>query len=131
MNFFVKDFNIKTASTDLLSFVGDAIYSLLVREKLIDEGNCRSNVLHQLSAKYVKASAQAKAYLVIEEDLTSLELSVYKRGRNAHNNHKPKKAESSDYHSATGLEALFGYLYLEGNKDRIALLFNKIWQNKD
>ena len=129
MNFFVKDFNIKTASTDSLSFVGDAIYSLLVREKLIDEGNCRSNVLHQLSAKYVKASAQAKAYLVIEEDLTSLEFAVYKRGRNAHNNNTPKNTTVGEYHSATGIEALFGSLYLNKEQDRITYLFDLIWND--
>lgn len=125
------EFDVKTASTDSLSFVGDAVYSLLVRRRLIAEGQCRSNMLHSLSAKYVNAAAQAAAFTAIENMLTDSELAVYKRGRNAHNNHKPKRADCGDYHVATGLEALFGYIYLSGDFDRINGLFEVIWQNKE
>lgn len=120
------EFDIKTASTDQLAFVGDAVYSLLVREYLCKIGKCRSNALHTSSAKIVKANSQAAAYKAIEDILDEKELSVYKRGRNAHNNHKPKNSTECDYHSATGFEALFGFLYLSKQNERIAELFNII-----
>ncbi|MGN0174410.1 MAG: Mini-ribonuclease 3 [Acutalibacteraceae bacterium] len=119
-------FDIKTASTDQLAFVGDAVYSLLVREQLCLDGKCHSNELHTSSAKLVKANAQANAFLKIKDILNEKELSVYKRGRNAHNNHKPKNSTESDYHSATGIESLFGYLYMTEQNERIHQLFNII-----
>ncbi|MBQ7129236.1 MAG: ribonuclease III [Clostridia bacterium] len=122
-----QNFDIKTATTDQLSFVGDAVYSLLVREKLCFIGKCRSNDLHTSSAKKVKANAQANAYLKIKDILTSTEISIYKKGRNAHNNHTPKNATKCDYHSATGLETLFGYLYLTNQNERIYKLFEIIF----
>lgn len=122
-----KSFDIKTATTDQLSFVGDAVYSLLVRERLCQIGKSRSNDLHTESARRVKANAQANAFLKIESILDEKELSIYKKGRNAHNNHTPKNATQSDYHSATGLETLFGYLYLSNQNDRIYELFNIIF----
>lgn len=125
------EFDVKTASTDALSFIGDAVYSLMVRRRLIDEGQCRSNALHSLSAKYVNAAAQAAAFSVIENMLSESELAVYKRGRNAHNNHKPKRANGGDYNCATGLEALFGYIYMSGDNERLNTLFEVIWQNKE
>ena len=123
------EFDVKTASTDALSFIGDAVYSLMVRRRLIDEGQCRSNALHSLSAKYVNAAAQAAAFSVIENMLSDIELAVYKRGRNATTQNTPKNANVADYHSATGLEALFGYLYLNNELPRIKELFYKILSN--
>lgn len=109
----------------MLSFVGDAVYSLLVREMLAGE-LCRSSQLHAESAKWVKAASQAAAFRAIEPHLTEEEIAVYKRGRNAHNNHKPRRAETADYRTATGIEALFGYLYLSGEDERITYLFDII-----
>ena len=120
----------KMLSNDALSFVGDAVYSLLVRERLCCDGNCRSGLLHKLSADHVKAPAQAKAYKAIESMLTEKEMSVYKRGRNAHNNNTPKGSTEGEYHSAPGLAALFGYLYMAGETDRINQLFDCIWQQE-
>ena len=74
----------------------------------------------------VKASAQAAAAQKIMPILDEEEISVFKRGRNAHTNHKAKNASEGDYHYATGLEALFGYLYLSGEKDRLKELFDLI-----
>lgn len=125
-----NEFDIKTATTDQLAFVGDAIYSLLVRERLCCLGKCRSGDLHTSSAKLVKADGQARAFHKIESLLSEKELSFYKKGRNAHNNHTPKNATEGDYHCATGLEALFGYLYLTGNNKRIYELFDIIF-NED
>ncbi len=122
-----QNFDIKTATTDQLSFVGDAVYSLLVRERLCVLGKSRSNDLHTSSAKLVKANAQANAYLKIESILSEKEIAVYKRGRNAHNNHTPKNASEGDYHIATGIETLFGYLYLTNQNERIYELFDIIF----
>ena len=126
---FSLDFDIKIATNDQLAFVGDAVYTLLVREKLCLLGKCRSNDLHTTASKYVKASAQASAFLKIENVLCEKELSYYKKGRNAHNNHTPKNASEGDYHVATGLETLFGYLYLTGQKERIYSLFDMIFED--
>lgn len=122
-----KEFDIKMATTDQLAFVGDAVYSLLVRERLCVDGKCRSNDLHTSSAKLVKANGQAEAFKKIESFLSEKELSYYKKGRNAHNNHTPKNATEGDYHSATGVETLFGYLYLSSQNERIYELFDIIF----
>lgn len=123
------EFNSKTVTNDALSFVGDAVYSLLVRERLIMSGECRSGSLHSNSTRYVSARAQAKAYERIKDILTEAEAAVYKRGRNAHNNNTPKNTTVGEYHSATGIEALFGYLYLNKEQDRITYLFDLIWND--
>lgn len=109
-----------------LAFLGDAVYSLLVREFLLKKSNRPARKLHNMSIRYVNAAAQAKAALVILPSLSDEEKSVYKRGRNAHSSHTPKNQSGQDYHSATGLEALFGYLYFKNDTKRIIELFNII-----
>lgn len=121
--------NVNLLSPSVLAFVGDAVYGLYVRT-MLSRVNRPSGELHKLSVKYVKASAQAKAFAVIENVLTEKELSVYKRGRNFHTSSTPKSATGGEYHTATGLEALFGYLYLSGEKDRADELFGLIWKEQ-
>ncbi len=120
--------DVNSLSPSTLAFVGDAYYGLLVREMLA-EVNRPSGELHSQSVKLVKAGAQAQAYKIIESELTEKELSVYKRGRNAHVNSIPKNASVGEYHSATGVETLFGYLHLSGNDDRAKQLFKLIKDN--
>lgn len=110
-----------------LAFVGDAVYSLLTREKLAAQG-VHASRLHGLSVRLVSAPAQAAAAERIAPLLSEEEMSVYKRGRNAHSSTTPKNATSREYHAATGLEALFGYLHLKGNVERIGQLFAVIWE---
>lgn len=117
---------VDTLSPGTLAFVGDGVYGLLVRRALA-EVNRPAGQLHELSVKLVSASAQSKAMDEIEPMLTQKEIDVFKRGRNAHVK-VPKSATSVDYHRATGLETLFGYLYLDGQKERTETLFNKIWE---
>ena len=112
----------------VLAFVGDGVYGLLVREKLADT-NRRSGDLHSLSVRFVNATAQSKAYEIIKDDLDETEISVFKRGRNLHTNNNPKNSSKAEYHTATGLEALFGYLHLSGRQERAKALFEKIWEN--
>ena len=100
-----------------LAFVGDAYFGLLVRLKLA-ETERPIGELHSLSVKLVNANAQALGVAEIEPLLTEEEAAVYRRGRNAHPGHTPKNADVGDYHRATGLEALFGYLYLKGEMER-------------
>ena len=120
--------DVNLLSPGALAVVGDAFYGLLVRERLA-EITRPSGELHSLSVKLVKAGAQAAAFKLIESELSEKELSVYKRGRNAHVNSIPKNASVGEYHSATGLETLFGYLHLSGRDERAEELFKIIWKN--
>lgn len=106
-----------------LAHVGDAVFELLVRTKLACEGNETAAHLHSAAISMVNASAQAKAIRLLLPHLTEEEEGVYRRGRNAKVNSVPKNANVGDYHDATGLEALFGYLHLLGRSDRIRQLF--------
>ena len=117
--------NVNLLSPSTLAFVGDAYYGLLVREMLA-EVNRPSGVLHSESVKLVKAGAQAEAFNVIEPHLSEKELGIYKRGRNAHVSSVPKNSTAGEYHSATGVEALFGYLHLAGEDERAKELFSLI-----
>lgn len=117
-------------SPSVLAFVGDAVYGLYVRHHL-SKVNRPSGELHRLSVKLVNASAQAKAYSIIENELSEKEISVFKRGRNFHTSSTPKSSTKGEYHTATGLEALFGFLYLSGETDRADYLFEMIWNNSE
>ena len=115
-------------SPSVLCFVGDAVYGLLVRKKLA-EINRPSGELHKLSVKFVNAKAQAESFKIIEPLLNDSEIGIFKRGRNFHTNSSPKNASKAEYHIATGLECLFGHLYLSNNNERIDELFSKIWDS--
>ena len=117
--------DVNALSPSTLAFVGDAYYGLLVRDMLA-QVNRPSGELHTASVKLVKAGAQAEAFKIIEPMLTEKEIQIYKRGRNAHVNSVPKNASVGEYHSATGLETLFGYLHLSGNDERAKELFQII-----
>ena len=105
-----------------LAHVGDAVYELLVRASLCAEGVPRADVLHQRTVAYVSAPAQAAAAERLLPMLTEEEEEVFRRGRNAHVRSVPKGASTGEYHTATGLEALFGWLYLSGRHDRLTVL---------
>lgn len=126
MRFVDKDINPKQLSPLNLAFIGDCIYEILVRELLVCDANRPVNDLHKESVKYVSAKAQTVAFTKIEEHLTEDETAIFKRGRNAKVGHNPKSASQGEYHTATGVEALFGYLYLTEQMDRIKELFNII-----
>ena len=113
-----KDIDLHTLSPLALAFVGDGVYSLMVRERLLCEANRPVNDLHRMAVRDVRAEAQSAAMGRIMEHLTEEEEAVFKRGRNAHT-----ARSGADYHRSTGLEALFGYLYLDGQIDRVRELF--------
>ena len=107
-----------------LAFLGDAVYSLLVREMLLKTANRPTNALHKESIKLVNANCQAEMIKKILPELTEDEEAIFKRGRNAHSGHVPKNQSDADYRYATGLETLYGYLYLTGDFSRIMYIFN-------
>lgn len=109
-----------------LSFVGDSVYDLLVRQHLVSLANRPVKELNQMKVTLVNCKSQAESAKVIMEYLSEDELDVYKRGRNVKVNSVSKHSSIADYHAATGLEALFGYLYLSGNTERIKELFMMI-----
>ena len=101
-----------------LAFLGDAVYELEIRRYLCRNGSSPSGVLHKKAVHYVCAAFQAKVYDLLEDFLNENELSVMKRGRNANGAAVPKSSSPAEYRKATGVEALFGYLYLKGNESR-------------
>ena len=114
-----------------LAHVGDAVYELLIRGMLCCQGHSAVGVLHRSTVRLVRAEAQAQAMALLLDMLDEEELAVYKRGRNTRVNSVPKHADLSQYHAATGLEALFGWLYLQGKLERINQLFHGIMENKN
>ncbi len=113
----------KGLSSLALAFVGDGVYDLIVREELVCRGNRPVGQLNAEKVKIVRCQAQAALAEKIEPYLTQEEADVLRRGRNAHVTHAPKSATMGEYHAATALEALFGYLYLSDRIDRIRELF--------
>ena len=109
-----------------LAFVGDGVYDLLVRSYLVRHANRPVGELNRRKVALVNCKSQARFARLIMDSLSEKELAVYKRGRNAAPKCTPKNGSVADYHSATGLEALFGYLYLNGERDRIDELFEMI-----
>ena len=101
----------------VLAYIGDAVYEILVRTKIISESGAQVNQLHRMSTMLVKAHAQAEIVKLIE--LTEEENKIYKRGRNAKSVTMAKNATMADYRSATGFEALIGYLYISGQTERM------------
>lgn len=121
-----KSTNVSSLSPLTLAFVGDTVFDLLVRSELVCEANRPVNALHKAASGKVCAHAQAEAITKIMPLLTEDEEAVFKRGRNARTGGIPKNQSSADYHYATGLECLFGWLYLKGETDRIKELYNAI-----
>lgn len=107
-----------------LAFIGDAVFEVYVRTYILSKGNTTPHKLHIAAANFVKAKSQAKAMNEIAEHLTEEEVEVARRGRNAKSGSVPKNADVTEYRRATGLESLFGYLYLSGRTERLRELFD-------
>lgn len=112
-----------------LAHLGDAVYEILVRTMLITEGRTTNAHLHRDTTKLVCAPAQAEAAAKILPSLTEEEAAIYRRGRNSELHNIPKNATHGQYSKATGLEALFGALYLMGKSERIRELFSLIMED--
>ena len=120
--FHLENQDLRSYSPLTLAYIGDGVYELIIRTILVKKGNCPVNRLHKKASSLVKAGAQSAIMEVIEEELTSEELSVYRRGRNAHSPTMAKHATMADYRRATGFEALMGYLYLKEDYTRMLTL---------
>lgn len=106
------------------AYVGDCVYELYIRTKLINETNLKPHKLHIETIKYVKAKSQAELLQRIYDDLTEEEKNIVRRGRNAENHHLPKNSNVQEYMYATAFEALIGYLYLTKRFDRLKEILN-------
>ncbi|MBR3973321.1 MAG: ribonuclease III [Oscillospiraceae bacterium] len=107
-----------------LAHMGDCVYEILCRAYLCSKGNKTVERLHRETIQMVKATFQAKFVDKMLPLLTDEELTYYRRGKNSHVHAVPKSATPAEYAKATGLEALFGYLFLSGQKDRANEIFN-------
>lgn len=114
-----------------LAHVGDAVYELMVRAYLCKNGGQSAKTLHRKTVAMVSANAQAQALERIIDILSDEEREIYNRGRNTKVNSHPKGTELSVYHAATGLEVLFGSLYLSGEYDRLNFIFSHIIENEN
>ena len=113
------------------AFLGDGVYGLMVREYLTLANKSKANTLHEKNIKMVNATFQAEASKIIFEILTDEEKNIFIRGRNTHTAHTPKNKSKSEYHAATALEVLFGWLYIKGSIGRLKYLFSVIVNNSD
>lgn len=109
----------------VLAFVGDAVYSLFVREKLAFNSDKKTGELNKLAVSEVRASAQAEFYSRIKGLLTEEEDGVFHRARNAKKATKSKSATVTEYNISTGLEAVLGFLYIVGDIDRLNYILNE------
>jgi len=111
-----------------LAHLGDAVFELMVRSWLCLGGKATNRGLHKAAVQYVSATAQAKLVRRVMACLTPEELDVFRRGRNANPHCIPHAASREEYAAATGLEALFGWLYLQGSNDRLNQLFETMME---
>lgn len=117
-----EETELRMLSPITLAFLGDAVYELLVRDQLSRE-SAPAGKLHQKAVRQVCCSAQAAGYDTLLPVLTEEEATILRRGRNANSTRVPKNAKPQEYRKATGVEALFGYLYRKGEMDRLRELF--------
>ena len=123
----MEESRLKTYSPLSLAFLGDAVFSLFMREHVMKAGNMSARKLHDMTVKLVSANAQEKAILQIIEEkmLSDEETDVYRRGENAKVDTHAKNASLITYHRATGFEAVFGWLYRKEEQERIEELLTK------
>ena len=120
-----REAEVRELSPLALAYIGDACFEILVRSEILDVRK-NPNKLHRESIRFVRAKSQRELFEKIEENLTEEEIKVFKRGRNAKSHTVPKNADPIDYRIATGVEALFGYLYLLKRYNRIREIFKEM-----
>ena len=116
-------------STLGLAHLGDGVFEMMVRSWLCLHGTETAKNLHRATVKYVSASAQAKRVALIVPILTEDETAIFRRGRNTAPHGIPKAASRAEYQTATALEAVFGWLYLQGRTERLNQLFSIMMEN--
>ena len=126
----LADDDIRAISSIGLAHIGDGVYELLVRTYLGAHGKATGKELHRTTIALVCAQKQAELAQRVLPQLTEEELAVYKRGRNANVHAMPRSATPAQYHAATGLECLMGWLYLRGDKERAEQLFHAMMEEE-
>ncbi|MFQ9515654.1 MAG: Mini-ribonuclease 3 [Eubacterium sp.] len=121
----LKDIDIVNYSPLTLAYIGDGIYEIVIRTVIVDEANCQVNKIHKAASELVKAQTQAELAFLLMDRFTQEEQVIYKRGRNAKAVTRAKHASMSDYRTATGFEALIGWLYLTGQSERMLSLIKQ------
>ena len=119
---------IRAVSSLGLAHLGDGVFELMVRSWLVLRGKATSRGIHKATVRFVAAPAQAAMAKKLEGVLTEEEADVFRRGRNTSPHTIPKAASREEYQTATALEALFGYLYLQGRTDRLNELFTRMME---
>lgn len=114
--------DIRSYSSLNLAFLGDAVFEIIVRTLIVEQNKGPVKKLHKRVSELVNAASQARLVAALQEDLTEEELIAYRHGRNAKTSSVARNANIHDYRKATGLEALFGYLYLNGRSERAVIL---------
>ena len=117
-------------STLGLAHLGDGVYEVMVRSWLVLHGKAKAKDLHRATVKFVAAPAQAERFERIQPMLAEDEADVFRRGRNTDPHSIPKAARRAQYQTATGLEALFGWLYLQGRTERLNQLFAALMEGE-
>lgn len=112
----------------VLAYIGDSVYDLYIRGRLIENANLPVGLLHKTATEFVKASGQNAAFHIIKDKLTEEEEAVLRRGRNAKSATVPKNADITHYRHATGVEALIGHLYIKKDYERIRELMKLIYE---
>ena len=133
MNYFephLTPHELRAISAIGLAHMGDAVYETLVRTWLCVHGKATGKELHRATIALVCAQKQAELAQRVLPQLTEEELAVYKRGRNANVHAMPRSATPAQYHAATGLECLMGWLYLRGDKERVEQLFRAMMEEE-
>mgnify|MGYP006065909455 FL=1 len=130
LSYYKKAMNLQPVDADgysplILAYIGDAVYEVMIRMRVINKGSMPMNRIHRKTASLVKAGAQAKMLRALEEELTEEELAVYRRGRNAKSPTMAKHATMIDYRTSTGMEALVGWLFLREDFERLTELVSR------
>ena len=123
-----SDVDIRERSPLALAFLGDGVLELLVRNRLVAVGRMSPGAMHTQAVRMVSAHGQSAALETLQPHLTEKENEIVRRGRNANKASVSKHATVQEYRASTGLEALFGWLYLQNEQERIEELFDYIWQ---
>jgi ribonuclease-3 family protein len=120
--FGIEPKDIRTYSPLTFAYIGDAVFDLIIRSVLVNEGNTAVNNLHKRASAIVKAPTQSAVAAAIMDELTEEEKDIYRRGRNSKPHTRAKNASTMEYLEATGLEAVIGFLYLRGDMERVLYL---------
>lgn len=127
----VEEYDIRTVSPLKLAYLGDAVFEIIIRTMVLDTTGGPVKKLHKKTSSLVNAATQSAMIAAILPELTEQEVTVFRRGRNAKTSTMSRHADIQDYRNATGLEALYGYLYLTNQTERAVNLLKYAMERMD